>query len=113
MIRVIWAAETVYDPLRHISEAIPGSHLAEMPRSRENGFCCGGGGGRMWLHENQGRNINHLRVEEFQTNNTGIVATACPFCLVMMDDGISGLESEKKPIAADLIDLVAKTMKTN
>ncbi len=103
----------VYDPLRGIGEAIPGSRLVEMPRSREDGFCCGGGGGRMWLHENQGRNINLLRAEEFQTNDADVVATACPFCLVMMEDGISGLESETKPMAADLIDLVAKTLKTN
>ncbi|MBT4644466.1 MAG: (Fe-S)-binding protein [Deltaproteobacteria bacterium] len=101
----------VYDPLRKIGKAIPGGKLVEMPRNKENGFCCGGGGGRMWLHENQGRNINLMRAEEVQATGADVVATACPFCLVMMEDGISGLEAEKKPRVADLIDLVANAMK--
>jgi Fe-S oxidoreductase len=101
---------SLHDPLRDVGKAIPGGRLAEVPRSREDGFCCGGGGGRMWLHESQGDNINRLRAEEFQTNGADLVATACPFCLVMMEDGISGLETEKKPVVADLIDLVAKAL---
>jgi len=52
-----------------------------------------------------------MRAEEVQATGADVVATACPFCLVMMEDGISGLEAEKKPRVADLIDLVANAMK--
>lgn len=104
-------ANGIYKPLRQISEAIPGSRLSELSRSRQNGLCCGGGGGRMWLHENEGSNINQLRAKEIQDSGADVVATACPFCLVMMEDGISSLESEQPPLAMDIIDLVAKALK--
>jgi Fe-S oxidoreductase len=100
----------VYQPPRDICQAVPGVHLKETQRSRDRGFCCGGGGGRMWLHENIGENINVVRAEEIAGTDIELVGTACPYCLVMLDDGVKSLELEKPPKVADIIDIVADAM---
>lgn len=101
----------VYQPPRDICKAVPGTQLTELERNRENGFCCGGGGGRMWLHENIGENINVIRAKEVANADIDIIGTSCPFCLVMLDDGVKSLEREKIPQVADIIDIVARAMK--
>ena len=100
----------IYDPLREVCTSIPDTVLTELPRNRENGFCCGGGGGGMWIHERQGRHINQLRAEEIAGTRTGLVATACPYCLTMLKDGINSLEMEKPPKVMDLIEIVAASI---
>ena len=101
----------VYQPPRDICKAVPGTQLTELLRSKENGFCCGGGGGRMWLHENTGQNINVVRAEEMANADIDIIGTACPYCLIMLVDGVKSLEGEKIPKVADIIDIVAKAIK--
>ena len=100
----------VYQPPRDICKAIPGTQLLELGRCRENGFCCGGGGGRMWLHEKIGQNINLIRAEEIANADIDIIGTSCPYCLVMLDDGVKSLEREKIPEVADIIDIVAEAI---
>jgi Fe-S oxidoreductase len=100
----------VYQAPRDICRAIPGTQLKETARNRGHGFCCGGGGGRMWLHENIGQNINVVRAEEMAKTDVDLIATACPYCLVMLDDGVKSLELEKTPNVADIIDLVADAL---
>jgi Fe-S oxidoreductase len=100
----------VYEAPREICRAVPGSAVRELPRNRENGFCCGGGGGRMWLHENIGENINLVRAKEIAETPVDLIGTACPYCLVMLDDGIKSLELEKTPKVADIIDIVADAL---
>ena len=78
----------VYQAPRDICRAIPGTQLKETARNRDHAFCCGGGGGRMWLHENIGQNINIVRAEEMAATEVDLIATACPYCLVMLDDGV-------------------------
>lgn len=97
----------VFQSPRELLCAVPGTRLAELPRNGESGFCCGGGGGRMWLHENQGENICRVRALEIAETGPDIVGTACPFCLVMLDDGIKSLEGSPQPRVADIIDIVA------
>ena len=97
----------IYEPLREIVKSVPGLELKELRRNRQNGFCCGGGGGRMWLHENSGRHINQIRAEEVSEAGVGLVGTACPFCLTMLDDGIKSLEMERPPKVCDIIEIVA------
>ncbi|MCA1795224.1 MAG: (Fe-S)-binding protein [Desulfobacteraceae bacterium] len=101
----------VYQPPRDICKAVPGVQLTELLRSKENGFCCGGGGGRMWLHENTGQNINVVRAEEVADADIDIIGTSCPYCLIMLDDGVKSLEGEKIPKVADIIDIVAEAIK--
>ena len=101
----------IYDPLREVSRSVPGVDLMELERNRENAFCCGGGGGRMWLHENIGQNINNLRAHEIRESGIELVGTSCPFCLTMLEDGIGALEMEKPPRVMDIIEIVASSLR--
>ena len=96
----------IYEPLRAVAGSVPGMKVRELERNRANAFCCGGGGGRMWLHENQGKNINRIRAEEISLSGVQTVGTACPYCLTMLEDGISSLELENPPKVMDIIEIV-------
>ncbi|MFC1863521.1 (Fe-S)-binding protein, partial [Thermodesulfobacteriota bacterium] len=100
----------IYEPLRDVIRAVPGIEFKELERSRESGFCCGGGGGRMWLHERLGQKINRLRAEEVQASNVEMVGTACPYCLTMLDEGIKSLEMERSPEVLDILEIVASSI---
>jgi len=97
----------VYEPLRDLCRAVPGMRVRELGRNRDSSFCCGGGGGRMWLHEGAGTSINKIRAEEALDTGIDVVGTACPYCLTMMEDGIKSIEAETQPKVADIIDIVA------
>ncbi|HJP41767.1 MAG TPA: heterodisulfide reductase-related iron-sulfur binding cluster [Dehalococcoidia bacterium] len=84
----------VFDSPRTTLSSIPGSSLVEMPRNREKGLCCGAGGGNMWQEES-GTRVNHLRAAEAANTGAGIVATACPFCIQMFEDGIPAVQPEE------------------
>jgi Fe-S oxidoreductase len=100
----------IYDAPREILNAIPGVKLEEMPRSHNKGFCCGAGGGRMWLDENKPR-VNQNRVDEAATKTAAsLVATACPFCSTMIDDGIKETGREEKLENRDIAELVAEAL---
>ncbi len=96
----------IYDSLRDAAASVPGIELRELTRNRENALCCGGGGGRMWLHESMGQNINRLRAEDVAEAGVNLVATACPYCLTMLEDGINALEMENPPRVMDLVEIV-------
>ena len=96
----------IYEPLRDIINNIPETGLTELKRSREKGFCCGAGGGGMWLHEHHGKRLNVIRSEEIAERNVDIVCTACPYCQTMIGDGINGLELDDPPEVLDIIEIV-------
>ena len=100
----------VFEPLREISRSVPGLTVRELERSRENGFCCGGGGGQMWLHETEGQRINQLRAREICDAEPDVVATACPYCLTMLEDGVGGLGRDTLPKVKDIVEIVAASM---
>ncbi|MCB1162403.1 (Fe-S)-binding protein, partial [bacterium] len=77
----------------------------EMERSREKGFCCGAGGGRMWMEETLGTRINENRAAEAVGTGAGTIASACPFCMTMMSDGVKahGAETATKDVAELLV----------
>ncbi|GCE76596.1 Fe-S oxidoreductase [Cellulomonas biazotea] len=81
----------VYTPPRELLAAIPGVELAEMPRNRETSFCCGAGGARMWMEESTGTRINATRASEAMGTGADVVATACPYCTVMLADGVAAV----------------------
>jgi Fe-S oxidoreductase len=78
----------VYEAPRELIEAA-GAKLTEMPRHADRSFCCGAGGARMWMEEHIGKRINHERVDEALATGATTVATACPFCRVMVTDGVN------------------------
>ena len=100
----------VTDAPRAALESVPGLRVLEMERNREQGFCCGAGGGRMWLEEKLGTRINQNRVEEASRTlgeKGGVVAVGCPFCLTMLKDGVAELGKEETMRVVDLAEIVA------
>ena len=84
----------VYAPPRELIGALPGVELREMPRSGEKSFCCGAGGARMWMEEKLGTRINTNRTEEALATGAGRIAVGCPFCHIMLSDGLTQKQSE-------------------
>jgi Fe-S oxidoreductase len=84
----------VYAPPRELLGSLPGVELREMPRTGEKSFCCGAGGARMWMEEKLGTRINVNRTEEAIATGADRIAIGCPFCKVMLSDGLTGAQSE-------------------
>jgi Fe-S oxidoreductase/nitrate reductase gamma subunit len=80
---------------RDVLGAVPGLELREMEKSGRNTFCCGAGGGRMWMEETRGTRINAERTRQALETGASTVATACPFCMTMMKDGLSDAASDR------------------
>ncbi|HEY9287561.1 MAG TPA: (Fe-S)-binding protein [Candidatus Dormibacteraeota bacterium] len=100
----------IYDPPREVVESIPGAELVEIERHHKRGFCCGAGGGRMWMEEKIGKRINHERVDQTLRTEAPHVATACPFCLTMFRDGISAKGAEDRLQVRDLAQYLAESV---
>ncbi len=101
----------VVEEPRQILGRVSKLKVIEMPRSGTQGFCCGAGGGRMWLEEKLGSRINQNRVEEAAATGAQTVATSCPFCLTMLRDGINETGREEKLVAKDIAEIVVSVMK--
>ncbi|WP_276356746.1 heterodisulfide reductase-related iron-sulfur binding cluster [Cohnella caldifontis] len=100
----------VYDEPRRILRAIPGVELAEMARSRENGMCCGAGGGRMWMEETFGKRVNEARAEQALEVRPTVIGSACPYCLTMMEDGTKTKEIGERVKAKDVAELLESSV---
>jgi Fe-S oxidoreductase/nitrate reductase gamma subunit len=81
--------------------------IRELPRTRTSSTCCGGGGGRMWLEEEKDKAVVNLRVDEIRAAGISAVATACPFCLTMLSDG---LKEKEDAVVMDVAEVVASTL---
>ena len=79
----------VYAPPRELLQVLPGADFVEMPRNSERSFCCGAGGARMWMEENLGTRINDARTTEAVATGADQIAVGCPFCRVMLSDGLT------------------------
>ena len=79
----------VFAPPRDILGSVPGARVVEMPRNEERSFCCGAGGARMWMDETIGQRINENRTDEALALRPDLVTAACPFCIVMLTDGVN------------------------
>ncbi|HTT58733.1 MAG TPA: (Fe-S)-binding protein [Acidimicrobiales bacterium] len=78
----------VFQQPRDVLDAVPGLTKVEMARHKERGFCCGAGGARMWMEETIGKRVNMDRTQEALGTGAGTISTACPFCMIMLDDAV-------------------------
>ncbi|MDP2674319.1 MAG: (Fe-S)-binding protein [Dehalococcoidia bacterium] len=94
------------EPRRLIAST--GVKSAEMPRCKRGTFCCGAGGGHMWVEESRGQRINHVRTEEAAATGADIIAVACPFCMQMFEEGVGSVPqaAEKGMQVFDLAELL-------
>ncbi len=101
----------IYDEPRNQLSKISGVELVEMERSKDKGFCCGAGGGRMFLEETTGTRINEDRTKEALETGADTIASACPFCMTMMTDGIKSFEKSEEVSVKDIAELVLENSK--
>jgi Fe-S oxidoreductase len=94
----------VYEAPRELIGAA-GANLTEMPRHADRSFCCGAGGARMWMEEHIGKRINHERVDEALATNAATIATGCPFCRVMVTDGVNDRQEEAGRSGVEVLDV--------
>lgn len=99
----------VYRQPRQVLENA-GVHLIEMEKHGEGSFCCGGGGGQMWMETNPNTRINHRRLEQAMETKAGTVATACPYCLLMFDDAVRSKGLGDKLEVVDIAEILERRM---
>ena len=100
----------MFDEPRSVIDAIPGAKQIEMKRCRERGFCCGAGGARMWLEESIGKRVNMDRTDEAIGTGADVVSTACPYCMIMLDDAVRANAKEDDVRVLDLSQLLEESM---
>jgi len=101
---------TVYNEPRTLLRSVSKDGLKELDRYGRESFCCGAGGGRMWMEEKIGKRVNLDRSEEIVSHDVSTVGVACPFCLTMIEDGMKQLGKETTIRTADIAELVEKNM---
>jgi Fe-S oxidoreductase len=100
----------IYEEPRKILKNIPGTNLMEMDKSYNRSFCCGAGGGRMWMDEHSELKVNQMRAEQADQKGADHLISACPFCLSMLEDGLKGRNLDEKITALDIAELLDKSV---
>lgn len=85
---------SIYDEPRSVLNSVPGVSTVEMHKHRSRGFCCGAGGSRMWLEESIGKRVNMERTDQALVTGADVVSTACPYCMIMLDDGVKTRQAD-------------------
>ncbi|KAB2909524.1 MAG: 4Fe-4S dicluster domain-containing protein [Ignavibacteriales bacterium] len=101
----------IYDEPRNLVEQATGAPAVEMERNRSKSFCCGAGGGRMFMEDTEGGRINIERSKEALETGADTIATACPFCMTMMTDGVKTLEKADEVKVKDIAEIVYENLK--
>ncbi len=101
---------SVYEQPRSLISAIPSAHFVEMTQNREKGMCCGAGGGRMWMEEKIGKSINIVRTEQAIATKATVVASACPFCMTMLTDGVKAKDLQSKMKVMDVAEILDQSI---
>ncbi|MFA5399724.1 MAG: (Fe-S)-binding protein [Dehalococcoidia bacterium] len=101
---------SIFDQPREIIAKATGRPPVELERNRERSFCCGAGGGRMWMEENTGKRINIERVGEALKQEPDTICVACPYCVTMMEDGLGDLKVGDKVRVLELSEIVEMTL---
>jgi Fe-S oxidoreductase/predicted membrane channel-forming protein YqfA (hemolysin III family) len=100
----------IYEAPRRVLQSIPGLTLIEMASNRENGLCCGGGGGGAWSFDPSALRLGVLRVEESLAIGAQVIATACPYCIRMLNDAVRKLKAENRIIVKDISELLLQSV---
>jgi Fe-S oxidoreductase len=100
----------VYEAPRETVREVTGVPVQELDRNRENAFCCGAGGGRMWLEEHEGTPINRNRVKELLSKKPDTICVSCPFCMTMFEDGLKDFAGSGAQVK-DIAEIVAMGLK--
>ncbi len=101
---------SIYDQPRSLLNSVSKEGLKELDQHGKESFCCGAGGGRMWMEETIGKRINNVRAQEIVDKKASTVAVSCPFCLTMIEDGMKELAQEENVKTQDIAELVANNM---
>jgi Fe-S oxidoreductase len=101
---------STYDAPRDIIKAVSDKPLKEMTMNKRTSFCCGAGGGRMFMEEHMGKRINHERTDQALASGAKTIATACPFCMTMMSDGIKDKGKEEEVEVKDIAEILCERM---
>ena len=101
----------IYDAPREVIASVTGRAPAEMERRLEKSFCCGAGGGRMWMEESEGTKINVARVEEALKKEPRTICVSCPYCLTMFEDGLKSIKADDKVQVMDVAEIVSRGLK--
>ena len=99
----------IFDEPRKVIGKLAGTELVEMKRSKSKGLCCGAGGARMWMEEKTGKRINIERTEEALATNPDVIASACPFCMTMLTDGVKAKEAKSVEVK-DVAELILEAL---
>ena len=99
-----------YDAPRELIAAVNGAQPAEMRRSHDKSFCCGAGGGRMWMEEREGKRVNIERTEEALELKPDVIGTGCPFCMTMLTDGIKEKGAAEQVAVKDIAELLLEAV---
>ena len=100
-----------YEAPRAMLENIPGLEIVEMDRNKSRGFCCGAGGGQMFMEETEGKRVNIERTEEALATGAEVVATACPFCMTMMNDGVKSKDPDHHVVVKDVAEMLLDSIR--
>jgi Fe-S oxidoreductase len=100
----------VYLAPRNVIGQLGGIDIVEMPRNGTKGMCCGAGGARMWMEESTGKKVNMERSEEALATGADRIAVACPFCYVMMDDGVKAQGAEESVKVQDIAEILIEAI---
>jgi len=99
-----------YDAPRKVLAAATGRAPIEMQRSRDRSFCCGAGGGRMWMEEREGKRVNSERTQEALATQAATIGTGCPFCLTMLSDGVKEENAAERVEVRDIAELLLEAV---
>ncbi|MBW2078570.1 MAG: (Fe-S)-binding protein [Deltaproteobacteria bacterium] len=100
----------IYDEPREVLKKIPGLELDEMPDSRENSLCCGGGGGRIWMETPKGERFSDLRLEQAIGVGAKVLATCCPYCITNFEDSRVNMEYEGVLEIKDITEIIQEVI---
>ena len=101
----------IYDQPRNSLNSVNGLELIEMDRNHDRGFCCGAGGGRMFLEETEGTRINEDRTKEAISTGADTIVSACPFCMTMMSDGVKAFDKADEVAIKDISEIILENTK--